>query len=258
MAGPALDVLILAVGCFPVPGTSVEELVILEHRRWSGEQRPIGTLVRQVVIKVGEPGAGVARRNRGFEQAIRASPNDVLPGSNVPTGSGDHHVVALGIHCVNPSIAVGPRFVDRIRLGRPVIEVPGQPFALGKLDELRVHRVRLTLFSLRDLEAIPTLLVSSHLVAVLTWLVVRPDDLLDHARARGDRQVTAKACRHIDTEVTVACLARQRSTQGNVFHLVARCLRHCHRGHRKGNQRRTSDNAYEPDADTHAASKVPI
>ncbi len=86
------------------------------------------------------------------------------PGANVTAGRGDQLIVAIDGHRVDPGIAPGPWLVDRIGLGRPVIEIPGLFRALADLNELGFDRVGL--LRAFHLEGIPALLVEADFLAV--------------------------------------------------------------------------------------------
>ena len=89
VAGPARDVLVLAVDRLPPPRRGAEELVVLQQGRGGLEDRDLSALLLvgpgpgQVVVEVGEPGGVVAGGGQGLEQAVGPGPDDVLARGDV-------------------------------------------------------------------------------------------------------------------------------------------------------------------------------
>ena len=104
VAGPARDVLVLAVGRLPPPRRGVEELVVLQQGRGGLEDRDLSALLLvgsrpgQVVVKVGEPGRVVAGGQAGSRAGRWARPGRYpRPAGCSCPGTADQLVVAADL-----------------------------------------------------------------------------------------------------------------------------------------------------------------
>ena len=251
MAGPSSDVLVLAVRGFPASCRRAEKLVVLEHRRGGLVEGAVLSFPGQVVVHVGEPCRVVAGGDGRFEQAVGAGADDVLTGGDVGTRGGNQDVVPEGLHRVDTGVAACPGLVDRVGLGRPVVEVPGLASTLADLDERRLDRIGL--LRAGHLEGVPAVGVHSHFLSVTTFTTVRAEDRSDLALGGFDGQSSAVQGRYIDPEVEIARLVGERAPQRNRLNTLG-LVRPRRHGHGHQGAHRPDGRDAEPVANTHASS----